>query len=141
MRLGCLNHALLTVDALQPRGSGLAGWIANHIDPDMSRAQRSSRPAPRIAAPLSRHPAIMPAVRAPDRACRRALRHKAPDRMHLSGENRLFSGNFVATVPRYATVRAFKQSAGAVHIPGFESNSGMSAGAPASPISDARQFA
>lgn len=32
MRLGCINHALLTVEAIQARGLGLAGWVANHID-------------------------------------------------------------------------------------------------------------
>lgn len=36
LRLGCLNHALLTVEALQARGLYLAGWIANHIDPAMA---------------------------------------------------------------------------------------------------------
>jgi len=35
MRLGCLNHALLTVEAIQARGLVLAGWIANQIDPQM----------------------------------------------------------------------------------------------------------
>ncbi len=35
MRLGCINHALLTVEALETRGLKLAGWIANQIDPDM----------------------------------------------------------------------------------------------------------
>jgi len=34
MRLGCLNHALLTADAIRARGLELAGWIANRIDPD-----------------------------------------------------------------------------------------------------------
>lgn len=33
MRLGCINHALLTVEALQVRGLTLAGWVANQIDP------------------------------------------------------------------------------------------------------------
>ncbi len=36
LRLGCLNHALLTVEALQARGLYLAGWIANQIDPAMA---------------------------------------------------------------------------------------------------------
>lgn len=36
LRLGCLNHALLTVEAIRARGLVLAGWIANCIDPDMS---------------------------------------------------------------------------------------------------------
>ena len=36
MRLGCLSHALLTVECIQARGLNLAGWIANTIDPQMS---------------------------------------------------------------------------------------------------------
>ena len=35
MRLGCINHALLTVEAIKARGLTLAGWVANRIDPDM----------------------------------------------------------------------------------------------------------
>lgn len=35
MRLGCINHALLTVEAIVARGLVLAGWVANQIDPDM----------------------------------------------------------------------------------------------------------
>jgi len=31
MRLGCINHALLTVEAIQARGLRLAGWVANTI--------------------------------------------------------------------------------------------------------------
>jgi dethiobiotin synthetase len=37
MRLGCINHALLTAEAIAARGLRLAGWVANHIDPTMSR--------------------------------------------------------------------------------------------------------
>lgn len=37
MRLGCLNHALLTVESLQGAGLGLAGWVANVIDRDCAR--------------------------------------------------------------------------------------------------------
>jgi len=36
MRLGCINHALLTVAALEQKGLILAGWIANQIDPQFS---------------------------------------------------------------------------------------------------------
>ena len=36
MRLGCLNHALLTAKAIQDAGLVLAGWVANCIDPQMS---------------------------------------------------------------------------------------------------------
>jgi dethiobiotin synthetase len=35
LRLGCLNHALLTAEAVHARGLELAGWIANRIDPAM----------------------------------------------------------------------------------------------------------
>jgi dethiobiotin synthetase len=35
LRLGCLNHTLLTVEAIRSRGLTLAGWVANHIDPNM----------------------------------------------------------------------------------------------------------
>ena len=37
LRLGCLNHALLTVAAIRQRQQTLAGWIANRIDPDFVR--------------------------------------------------------------------------------------------------------
>ncbi len=36
MRLGCLNHALLTAEAIARDGLRLAGWVANRVDPDMS---------------------------------------------------------------------------------------------------------
>lgn len=38
LRLGCLNHALLTAEAIRARGLTLAGWVANHIDPGMDEA-------------------------------------------------------------------------------------------------------
>lgn len=37
LRLGCLNHALLTAAAIRQRGLTLAGWIANQIDPEFAR--------------------------------------------------------------------------------------------------------
>lgn len=36
LRLGCLNHALLTAASVQSAGLTLAGWIANAIDPSMA---------------------------------------------------------------------------------------------------------
>jgi len=36
MRLGCLNHALLTAEAIAARGLTLAGWVANVLDADMA---------------------------------------------------------------------------------------------------------
>lgn len=38
LRLGCLNHALLTMAALQQEGCRLAGWVGNRIDPDYQAA-------------------------------------------------------------------------------------------------------
>ncbi|BBP02048.1 dethiobiotin synthase [Sulfuriferula nivalis] len=35
MRLGCINHALLTVLAIQSRGLRLAGWVANCVNAGM----------------------------------------------------------------------------------------------------------
>jgi dethiobiotin synthetase len=37
MRLGCLNHTLLTIEAIRLDGLKIAGWVANIIDPDMPR--------------------------------------------------------------------------------------------------------
>lgn len=39
LRLGCINHALLTAEAVAARGLRLAGWIANRIEPTMPHAQ------------------------------------------------------------------------------------------------------
>jgi len=37
LRLGCINHALLTAEAIAARGLTLVGWVANRIDPAMAR--------------------------------------------------------------------------------------------------------
>jgi dethiobiotin synthetase len=36
MRLGCINHALLTAHAVRAAQVPLAGWVANRIDPEMA---------------------------------------------------------------------------------------------------------
>ena len=36
MKLGCLNHALLTAEAIRRDGLQLAGWVANRAEPQMS---------------------------------------------------------------------------------------------------------
>ncbi len=41
IRLGCLNHALLTQLALQQRGLKFAGWVASRIDRDMNAAEEN----------------------------------------------------------------------------------------------------
>ncbi|HWN30496.1 MAG TPA: dethiobiotin synthase [Burkholderiales bacterium] len=43
MRLGCLNHALLTSGAIEERGLKLAGWVANCIDPHMAALRENLR--------------------------------------------------------------------------------------------------
>lgn len=53
LRLGCLNHALLTAEAIQASGLPLAGWVANQIDPAMaSLAENVDTLQQRLAAPL-----------------------------------------------------------------------------------------
>lgn len=53
MRLGCLNHALLTVQAITARGLVLAGWVANCVDENMTmRAENIAALQQRIHAPL-----------------------------------------------------------------------------------------
>lgn len=37
MRLGCLNHALLSAQAIRARGLEFAGWVANELPPGMPR--------------------------------------------------------------------------------------------------------
>ncbi|WP_269517968.1 dethiobiotin synthase [Alteromonas sp. BMJM2] len=37
MRLGCLNHALLTAEAIRRDGLNIAGWVANDITGNMTR--------------------------------------------------------------------------------------------------------
>ncbi len=66
MRLGCINHALLTQQAISARGLKLAGWIANRIDPEMSRFEENlAALTERINAPLL---GIVPANSTPELA-------------------------------------------------------------------------
>lgn len=41
LRLGCINHALLSAESIQQSGLQLAGWIANCIDPDMEQQEKN----------------------------------------------------------------------------------------------------
>ena len=53
MRLGCINHALLTIEAIVARGLVLAGWVANQVDPDMAYFDENIEAlAQRIPAPM-----------------------------------------------------------------------------------------
>lgn len=52
VRLGCINHALLTAEAIARDGLPLAGWVANLIDPHTSRlADNLATLAERLPAP------------------------------------------------------------------------------------------
>jgi dethiobiotin synthetase len=52
IRLGAINHALLTLEAVRARGLECAGWIANHVDPDMPHAAATvTAIAERVGAP------------------------------------------------------------------------------------------
>ena len=53
MRLGCLNHALLTVEAIAARGLTLAGWVANVVEAGVASVEENvAALQQRIAAPL-----------------------------------------------------------------------------------------
>ena len=68
MRLGCLNHALLSAAAIRARGLELGGWVANGIDPHMEafsanvEALSQRLQAPRIASMEWDAPLILPPV-------------------------------------------------------------------------------
>lgn len=52
IRLGCINHALLTIEAINARGLTLAGWVANQVDPEMAMFEQNLQTlAQRIPAP------------------------------------------------------------------------------------------
>lgn len=55
IKLGCINHALLTAQAIQSDGLELAGWVANVVDPNCARlaenlaSLKQQMPAPCLA--------------------------------------------------------------------------------------------
>ena len=65
IRLGCINHALLTAAAIEATSLPLAGWIANHVDPEMIGASENvSTLHARLRAPLLGQVAYSAAPRA-----------------------------------------------------------------------------
>lgn len=53
IRLGCINHALLTADAIAGAGLPFAGWVANSIDEHMMKAEENVETLQRrLRAPL-----------------------------------------------------------------------------------------
>ena len=68
MRLGCINHALLSAQAIAARGLTLAGWVANRIDPQMARFDENlASLEARLTAPLL---GVIPANSSPAIAAR-----------------------------------------------------------------------
>ena len=56
LRLGCINHALLTAQAIRARGLRLAAWIANTVDSQMLYLQDNiDAIQQRIGAPMLGH--------------------------------------------------------------------------------------
>lgn len=52
LRLGCLNHALLTRDGIEAKGLRLIGWVCNRIDPELPFAEQNLETLrERLAAP------------------------------------------------------------------------------------------
>lgn len=52
VRLGCINHAVLSAEAIQRDGLVLAGWVANIVDPATSRLEENlATLAERLPAP------------------------------------------------------------------------------------------
>ena len=67
VRLGCLNHALLSARVIGERGLRLAGWVANRVDPAMARGDDNVADlVRRLPGPLvADFPYAAPAVFAP----------------------------------------------------------------------------
>ncbi|QKT03294.1 dethiobiotin synthase [Ectothiorhodospiraceae bacterium 2226] len=77
MRLGCLNHALLTASAIASGGCRLAGWVANCIEPAMPRLHENiATLCERLPAPLL---GTLPFEPAPAALAASAARLRLPD--------------------------------------------------------------
>jgi len=87
MRLGCLNHALLTALAIERSGLPFAGWIANALDPAMAAAdQNIDALRERLRAPLLARLAHQPLPEA--RALARCFEAEALDRLVAPAQDR-----------------------------------------------------
>lgn len=51
VKLGCINHALLSVAAIEQRGLKLAGWVANHLQQQSESTEIIATLKQHIAAP------------------------------------------------------------------------------------------
>jgi dethiobiotin synthetase len=41
LKLGCINHTLLTADSIRATGNPLIGWVANQVNPEMRARQEN----------------------------------------------------------------------------------------------------
>lgn len=79
LRLGCINHALLTVEAIRSRGLPFVGWIANCIDPNMDRRDDNIAT---LSARIGQPPlAVVPFGAGPD-----LLSFTLPDAFHIPAD-------------------------------------------------------
>ena len=63
IRLGCLNHALLSQEAILSRGLKLAGWVANVVDADMAQQEANVATLQRrLHAPMLAHWGFQPSA-------------------------------------------------------------------------------
>jgi dethiobiotin synthetase len=78
LRLGCLNHAALTRDAIEAKGAHFAGWIANAIDPELQRQDENLATLERLlgSEPLAMFP-FRPDGAVSNRCAERAARRLA----------------------------------------------------------------
>jgi dethiobiotin synthetase len=75
LRLGCLNHALLTARAVHASGLPLAGWIGNLVDPRMPRVEQNlATLSERLESPCLGRIPVLDGERGPG-LCRAAFAH------------------------------------------------------------------
>jgi dethiobiotin synthetase len=87
LRLGCLNHALLTAQAIRADGLQLAGWVGNSIDPAMAcRDDNIASLERRLDAPLL---GVLPWLNRPEAA---SVELHLPGSWRSTGDSRGLNG-------------------------------------------------
>jgi dethiobiotin synthetase len=82
LKLGCINHTLLTAESIRATGSRLIGWVANQVDPNMAARQENlATLAALIGAPCL---GVIPWLTSPDP--RRIGHQLAVDALIASGD-------------------------------------------------------
>jgi len=63
VRLGCINHAVLSAEAILADGLSLAGWVANVVDPNVARLDDNlATLAERLPAPCIGQVPFLPSI-------------------------------------------------------------------------------